>query len=242
MKAMLIRGEARDFVWSEVEKPVAKPGEIVVEVHAAALNRADLLQRAGKYPPPPGWPEWMGLEVSGIVHEVGEGVTRWHVGDKVCALLGGGGYAEYAAVPEGISVGKLLARLQREKTKIAVVVDEHGGTAGIVTMSDVMEQIVGRLDDEYAHDSDGGLVELAPDDYLIDGSMPIGKVVELIGFAPEEAGECETAGGLLLALFDRIPDEGDSITVSDGKEEPRQATFTVVDMDNLRIYKIRIVL
>ena len=147
-----------------------------------------------------------------------------------------------AAVPEGISVGKLLARLQREKTKIAVVVDEHGGTSGIVTISDVMEQIVGRLDDEYAHDSDGGLVELAPDDYLIDGSMPIGKVVELIGFAPEEAGECETAGGLLLALFDRIPDEGDSITVSDGKEEPRQATFTVVDMDNLRIYKIRIVL
>ncbi len=104
MKAMLIRGEARDFVWSEVDKPVAKPGEIVVEVHAAALNRADLLQRAGKYPPPPGWPEWMGLEVAGVVHETGEGVTRWKVGDKVCALLGGGGYAEYAAVPEGMAM------------------------------------------------------------------------------------------------------------------------------------------
>ena len=104
MKAMLIRGEARDFVWSDVEKPVAKPGEIVIEVHAAALNRADLLQRAGKYPPPPGWPEWMGLEVAGVVHEVGEGATRWKVGDKVCALLGGGGYAEYAAVPEGMAM------------------------------------------------------------------------------------------------------------------------------------------
>ena len=104
MKAMLIRGEARDFVWSEVERPAAQPGGIVIEVHAAALNRADLLQRAGKYPPPPGWPEWMGLEVAGVVHEVGEGATRWKVGDKVCALLGGGGYAEYAAVPEGMAM------------------------------------------------------------------------------------------------------------------------------------------
>ena len=102
MKAILISGEARNLVWTEVGKPAVRPGEIVIEVHAAALNRADLLQRAGKYPPPPGWPEWMGLEVSGIVHEVGEGVTRWKVGDKVCALLGGGGYAEYAAVPEGM--------------------------------------------------------------------------------------------------------------------------------------------
>lgn len=154
-----------------------------------------------------------------------------------------------AAVPEGISVGKLLARLQRERTEIAVVVDEHGGTAGIVTMSDVMEQIVGRFDDEYAHDSDGGLVELAPDDYLIDGSMPIDEVVELIGFAPDEAGECETAGGLLLALFDRIPEEGDTVSVADEAGEEGEAedegvakhvTFTVVDMDNLRIDKIRV--
>lgn len=142
------------------------------------------------------------------------------------------------AVPEGISVGKLLARLQHEHTKIAVVVDEHGGTAGIVTMSDVMEQIVGRFDDEYAHDSDAGPVELAPGDYLIDGSTPIDEVIELIGFTPDEAYECETAGGLLLALFDRIPDEGDTVSVSD--EDGSSVAFTVVDMDNLRIDKIRV--
>ena len=150
------------------------------------------------------------------------------------------------AVPEGISVGKLLNMLQRKHAKIAVVVDEHGGTAGIVTMSDIMEQIVGRIHDEYTHEEDGGPVELAPGDYLIDGSMPIGDVVELIGFEPPEASECETAGGLLLALFDRIPSEGDTVAVAlegggEGEDvKPLQATFTVVDMDNLRIDKIRV--
>ncbi len=145
------------------------------------------------------------------------------------------------AVPEGISVGKLLSTLQDKHTKIAVVVDEHGGTAGIVTMSDVMEQIVGRIHDEYTHDDDGGPVELASGDYLVDGSMPIDEVVQLIGFTPDEAAECETAGGLLLALFDRIPDEGDSISVTDEDEETT-VTFTVVDMDNLRIDKIRVLI
>lgn len=142
------------------------------------------------------------------------------------------------AVPEGLPVGKLLALLQDKHTKIAVVVDEHGGTAGIVTMSDVMEQIVGRLQDEYAHDDDSGPVEVAPGDYLIDGSLPIDATVELIGFTPGEAAECETAGGLLLALFDRIPDEGDEVSAT--SEDGATATFTVVEMDNLRIDKIRV--
>jgi NADPH2:quinone reductase len=89
----------RNFNWSEVPDPVLKAGEVLIDVYAAALNRADLLQRAGKYPPPPGWPEWMGLEVAGVVAEAAEG-SRWQKGDRVCALLGGGGYAEKVAVPE----------------------------------------------------------------------------------------------------------------------------------------------
>jgi len=72
---------------------------VLIEVHAAALNRADLLQREGNYPPPPGCPEWPGLEVAGVIKEVAKGVTKWKAGDKVCALLGGGGYAEYVTVP-----------------------------------------------------------------------------------------------------------------------------------------------
>ncbi|MBN2712744.1 MAG: NAD(P)H-quinone oxidoreductase [Planctomycetes bacterium] len=100
MKAMLI-DEQKNFNWSDVPDPVIREGTVIIEVHAAALNRADLLQRAGKYPPPPGWPKWMGLEVAGIVIEAVKG-SRWKIGDKVCALLGGGGYAERVVVPEGM--------------------------------------------------------------------------------------------------------------------------------------------
>ncbi len=100
MQAILI-AEDKSLVWSEVADPVRKDGEVIIDIRAAALNRADLLQREGNYPPPPGWPEWMGLEVSGVVAEAGAD-SRWKVGDKVCALLGGGGYAERVAVPEGM--------------------------------------------------------------------------------------------------------------------------------------------
>lgn len=143
------------------------------------------------------------------------------------------------AVPEGIPIAKLLQTLQGKKTKIAVVVDEHGGTAGIVTISDIMEQIVGRIEDEYNHDNADIVIQLDDGSYLADGSLPISEVVELIGFEPEETEECETAGGLLLSLFDRIPNEGDSVSV---EEAGKKATFTVVDMDRRRIDKIRVVL
>ena len=102
MHAILI-AEDRSLSWSEVPDPVLKADEILIDVRAAALNRADLLQRAGQYPPPPGWPDWMGLEVAGTVAAVGPGAGgRWQVGDEVCALLGGGGYAEQVAVPVGL--------------------------------------------------------------------------------------------------------------------------------------------
>lgn len=97
MKAILVDPE-KNLVWSEVPDPVRKENEVLIAVHAAALNRADLMQRAGDYPPPPGWPEWMGLEVAGIVLEAPRG-GRFQSGDAVCALLGGGGYAEKVAVP-----------------------------------------------------------------------------------------------------------------------------------------------
>jgi len=97
MKAMLVN-ENRNLVWSDVPDPVIQDDEVLVKIYAAALNRADLLQREGKYPSPPGCPEWMGLEIAGKIVEVGKNVTNWKVGDRVCALLGGGGYAEYVAV------------------------------------------------------------------------------------------------------------------------------------------------
>jgi putative PIG3 family NAD(P)H quinone oxidoreductase len=87
--------------WQEVPDPVAGAGEVLLEVAATAVNRPDLLQRQGHYPPPPGAPELLGLECSGTVAAVGAGVSDWSVGDEACALLAGGGYAERVAVPAG---------------------------------------------------------------------------------------------------------------------------------------------
>lgn len=89
--------------WAQTADPVIGEGDVLLEIHATALNRADLLQRAGQYPPPPGWPDLFGLEAAGKIVQVGAAVAqagRWKVGDEVCALLGSGGYAEYAAVPQ----------------------------------------------------------------------------------------------------------------------------------------------
>src|SRR5215212_10292432 len=83
----------------EVPDPEPGAGEVVVRVAATAVNRADLMQRQGHYPPPPGASPYPGLECSGTVLEVGAGVSGWSVGDEVCALLSGGGYAERVAVP-----------------------------------------------------------------------------------------------------------------------------------------------
>lgn len=85
----------------EIEKPSPGPAQVLIRVHAAGVNRPDLVQRAGRYPPPPGAPETLGLEVAGEIAAVGEGVTRWKEGDRVCALVPGGGYAQYAVAHEG---------------------------------------------------------------------------------------------------------------------------------------------
>ncbi len=116
MKAMLVDNN-KNLVWSEVPYPTAGDEDVIVKIHAAALNRADLLQRQGKYPSPPGCPEWMGLEIAGEIVEVGKSVGAYKIGDKVCALLGGGGYAEYVSVkydmlmpiPEGLSMEQASA-------------------------------------------------------------------------------------------------------------------------------------
>ena len=100
MKAILVNDD-QSLRWDNVPDPVIKADEVLVEIHAAALNRADLMQREGDYPPPPGCPEWMGLEIAGVITQMGDEAkakSSWKVGDKVCALLGGGGYAEYVAV------------------------------------------------------------------------------------------------------------------------------------------------
>ncbi len=140
----------------EVPDPKPAAGEVLVEVAATAINRADLLQRQGNYPPPQGAPEYLGMECSGTIAAVGGGVAGWAVGDEVCALLTGGGYAELVAVPVGqlmavpggvglvdaaalpevtctvwsMVFGSQAGRLQPGERLLV-----HGGTSGIGTMA-----------------------------------------------------------------------------------------------------------
>ena len=100
MKAMLVNPD-KSLNWTDVPNPVMGDEDVLVEIRCAALNRADLMQRDGDYPPPPGCPEWMGLEISGYIVDMGPAAKEksdWKIGDAVCALLGGGGYAEYVNV------------------------------------------------------------------------------------------------------------------------------------------------
>lgn len=100
MKAILVNDD-KSLRWDDVPNPVLGYDDCLIKIEAAALNRADLMQREGDYPPPPGCPEWMGLEIAGTIVEIADGAkekSNLKIGDKVCALLGGGGYAEYANV------------------------------------------------------------------------------------------------------------------------------------------------
>jgi putative PIG3 family NAD(P)H quinone oxidoreductase len=136
----------------EIEDPTPRPGSVVIDVVAAGVNRADLLQRQGHYPPPPGTPETLGLECSGVISAVGENVEDWSVGDECCALLAGGGYAEKVLapavhvmpVPEGVDLINAAALPEAVATvwsnvfmtahlKDGETLLVHGGASGIGT-------------------------------------------------------------------------------------------------------------
>ncbi|MGX9888922.1 NAD(P)H-quinone oxidoreductase [Streptomyces sp. NPDC002276] len=155
-------GGPEALVWDEVPDPVAGDGEVLVEVVATAVNRADIMQRQGFYDPPPGASRYPGLECSGRITEVGPGVSGWSVGDEVCALLAGGGYAQKVAVP----AGQLLPVPPGIDLKSAAALPEvvctvwsnvfmvahlrpaetllvHGGSSGIGTMAIQLGKAVG---------------------------------------------------------------------------------------------------
>ncbi|KOY57086.1 MULTISPECIES: NAD(P)H-quinone oxidoreductase [unclassified Streptomyces] len=155
-------GGPEALVWAEVPDPVAGEGEVLVDVAASAVNRADILQRQGFYDPPPGASRYPGLECSGRIAALGPGVSGWAVGDEVCALLGGGGYAERVAVPAGqllpVPAGVdlvtaaalpevvctvwsnvfMVAHLRPGETVLV-----HGGSSGIGTMAIQLAKAVG---------------------------------------------------------------------------------------------------
>ncbi|MBS4177952.1 NAD(P)H-quinone oxidoreductase [Lederbergia citrea] len=104
MKAILVEEGSQDLYIGEAEKPAIGKDELLVKVKASALNRADLLQKRGLYPPPEGASTILGLEMSGVIEEVGENVEDWKKGDRICALLPGGGYAEYVTIPAEMAI------------------------------------------------------------------------------------------------------------------------------------------
>lgn len=150
------------LVLHDIEKPTPGPGQILIKVAAAGVNRPDLIQRAGRYPPPPGAPETLGLEVAGTIEAVGAGVARWKAGDKVCALLPGGGYAEYALahqgsampIPEPLSLTEAAGLpetvltvwnnvFDMGKLKAGETLLIHGGASGIGTTAIQMAAALG---------------------------------------------------------------------------------------------------
>lgn len=165
MRAILIEGgsgPADALIWAEALEPRVCPGEVSIRIAAAGVNRPDLLQRAGLYPPPPGASPILGLEVAGTVEATGEGVTRWKSGDRVCALLGGGGYAERAVVdvrhvlpvPDGLDLTKAAALPETVLTVFANVFEAgalepgetllvHGATSGIGVTAIQMAKALG---------------------------------------------------------------------------------------------------
>lgn len=128
------RGGADSLELTSLPTPQPGPGEVLIRVRAAGVNRPDILQRMGFYPPPPGAPETLGLEVAGEVADLGPGVRRWSIGDQVTALLGGGGYAEFAVadarhalpLPAGLSLAE-AAGLPETVFTVFANVFEHGG-------------------------------------------------------------------------------------------------------------------
>ncbi|RSS40016.1 NAD(P)H-quinone oxidoreductase [Streptomyces sp. WAC07061] len=155
-------GGPEALVWAEVPDPVAGEGEVLVEVAASAVNRADVLQRQGFYDPPPGASPYPGLECSGRIVEIGPGVSGWAVGDEVCALLSGGGYAQRVAVPAGqllpVPEGVDLVTAAALPEVVATVWSNvfmvaglrpgetllvHGGSSGIGTMAIQLGKAVG---------------------------------------------------------------------------------------------------
>ena len=153
------KGPAEALYAAQIDRPEPKPGQVLIQVRAAGINRPDIIQRMGGYPPPPGSPETMGLEVAG---EIAVAAGRWKVGDKVCALLGGGGYADYAVcdarhalpIPKGLDFVAAAALPETVFTVYANVFEHgglragetllvHGATSGIGTIAIQMAKAAG---------------------------------------------------------------------------------------------------
>ena len=211
MRAAVITQPGPPDVLQVQEVPDPRPGvgEVLVDVTATAVNRADLMQRQGHYDPPPGASPYPGLECSGVIARLGEGVTGWAVGDPVCALLAGGGYAERVAVPagqlmrvpQGLSLRDAAALPETACTVWSMVFDVgrlrpgetllvHGGTSGI-----------GTLAIQLAHHYGARVITTAGSATKLDAARRLGADVAIDYREQDFAGViAETAGGVDVIL------------------------------------------
>ncbi|MBN9745804.1 NAD(P)H-quinone oxidoreductase [Amycolatopsis sp. A1MSW2902] len=191
MHAITIRepGAPDVLEWTEVPDPEPGPGEVLLDVTASAVNRADLLQRQGNYPPPPGASDILGLECSGTIAELGEGVEGWQVGDEVCALLAGGGYAERVAVP----AGQLLPVPAEIETVAAAGMPEVACT---VWANVVMHAGLGEGQVLLVHGGAGGIGT-----HAIQVGKALGATVAVTAGSPERLERCRQLGADLTINY-----------------------------------------
>ncbi|WP_370932545.1 NAD(P)H-quinone oxidoreductase [Amycolatopsis sp. cg13] len=191
MHAITIRepGAPDVLEWTEVPDPEPGPGEVLLDVTASAVNRADLLQRQGNYPPPPGASDILGLECSGTIAELGEGVEGWQVGDEVCALLAGGGYAERVAVP----AGQLLPVPAEVDTVSAAGLPEVACT---VWANVVMHAGLGEGQVLLVHGGAGGIGT-----HAIQVGKALGATVAVTAGSPERLERCRQLGADLTINY-----------------------------------------
>jgi putative PIG3 family NAD(P)H quinone oxidoreductase len=184
------------LTWSEVPDPEAGAGEVVLDVVASAVNRADIMQREGNYPPPPGASEIIGLECSGRIAAIGEGVTGWSVGDEVCALLAGGGYAQKVAVP--------AAQLLPIPTGVDLVTAAGLPEVACTVWSNIA--MAGRLTAGETFLVQGGSSGIGT--HAIQVAKAIGARVAATAGAPDRLERCRALGAdIVIDYHDDIPDE-----------------------------------
>jgi putative NAD(P)H quinone oxidoreductase, PIG3 family len=209
MHAITVRepGGPEVLEWTEVPDPVAGPGEVVVDVTASAVNRADLMQRQGFYPPPPGASEIIGLECSGRIAALGDGVTGWSVGDEVCALLAGGGYAEKVAVP--------AAQLLPIPAGVDLVTAGGLPEVACTVWSNVVS--AGRLRAGETFLIQGGSSGIGT--HAIQVAKALGATVAATAGAPDRLERCRELGAdILIDYHDDIPAELKKATAGHGAD------------------------
>lgn len=209
MKAVLLEGFGGLDVLKvgEMERPSPKENEVLVRVHATSINRPDLVQREGKYPPPPGDSEILGLEVAGVIEAVGTGVTGWKAGDRVMSLVGGGGYAEYAVA----YANHLMSIPESMSFEEAACVCESYITAFLNVF-----MIGGLKDGETAilHGGGGGVNTAAIQ--LCKALAPNSKLI--VTASPEKMDRVKALGADLVINFKETPDFSEAVKEFTGKK------------------------